>query len=533
MENDRPPIPSDDIVITCTPQAPQEGAHCPSMDKPWKIIIADDEKEVHDITKMVLADYTYEGQPLEFYSTYSMKETVDLLERETGFAIILLDVVMEEDDSGLKVAKFIRKTIKDKFIRIILRTGQPGKAPEQAVIMEYDINDYKSKTELTAQKLFTTVTTSLRSFRDMKIIDKNRKGLEQIIHSSSHLFEFKSLKKFATGVLTQLLAILKLDEDSLYIRNTAFATANGEGELTILAATGKFEAYIDQPVDTILPMIILERLRKAVETKTDIFEGDAYVGYFHTKKNSQNLIYMTGCSRLDDMDRDLLRIFASNVAIAFDNVSLSRELADTQKEIIFTLGEIVETRSTETANHVLRVSLFSRLLAEKKGLPPEQADLLQLASPMHDIGKIGIPDSILNKPSRLTPEEFEVIKMHTAIGYSILQKSDQEIMKAAAIIAFQHHERWDGLGYPNMIEGDDIHIFGRITAIADVFDALSHKRVYKEPWHMDHIVELFKDEQERTFDPELTQLFLDHRQEFIDINNQYPETRETSSKSIW
>ncbi|MBU0992793.1 MAG: DUF3369 domain-containing protein [Proteobacteria bacterium] len=532
MEKENTPNISDDLIKYKKDDISTTSAQSDETN-PWKIIIADDEKEVHEITKMVLSDYIYEGHPLKFYSTYSMSETIALLEKEPHFAIILLDVVMEEDDSGLQVAQYIRETLRDSFLRIILRTGQPGKAPERSVIMEYDINDYKSKTELTAQKLFTAITTSLRSYRDIRIIDKNRKGLEQIIHSSTHLFEFKSMKKFATGVLTQLLSILRLDEDSLYIRNSAFAVDDGEGGLIILAATGKFENYVDQPVHTILPEIILERLRKAVEAKTDIFEGDAYIGYFHTKKNSQNLIYMTGCSRLGDMDRNLLRIFASNVAIAFDNVSLSRELVATQKEIIFTLGEIVETRSTETANHVLRVSVFSELLSNKAGLSDSQTDLLKLASPMHDIGKIGVPDAILNKPSRLTPEEFDIIKLHTTVGYSILQNSEREIMQAAAIIALQHHERWDGFGYPKGLSGKDIHIFGRITAIADVFDALSHKRIYKEPWSMENIITLFRDEQGKSFDPELTQIFLDNQKKFMEINAQYPETNEPQKKSIW
>lgn len=530
MEKKKIPTLSNDELITFIDDEPQEEEPRSQESNPWKIIIADDEKEVHDITRMVLADYLYDGRPLQFYSTYSMQETIDLLSSQSHFAIILLDVVMEEDDSGLKVAKYIRESLKDHFIRIILRTGQPGKAPERSVISEYDINDYKSKTELTAQKLSTAITTSLRSYRDMRIIEKNRKGLEQILLSSPQLFEFKSLKQFATGVLTQLLSILRLDEDSLYIRNSAFAVDHGDGSLIILAATGKFTDFVDRPIHAILPEKILERLKKAVSEKTDIFENDAYIGYFHSKKNSQNLIYMSGINRLNEMDKNLLRIFASNVAIAFDNVSLSRELESTREEIIYTLGEIVDTRSTETANHVLRVSLFTERMARMAGLSKNETGLIRLASPMHDIGKIGVPEAILNKPARLTPEEFEIVKLHSEVGFNVLKNSDSDIMRNAAIIAHQHHERWDGMGYPQKLSANNIHIFGRITAIADVFDALSHKRIYKSAWSREAVVAYFMEEQGKSFDPALTRIFLENPDHFFEINTLHPEPGETTKE---
>lgn len=518
---------SNDELMTFIDDEPQGESDPSNKQNPWKIIIADDEKEVHDITKMVLSDFLYDDRSLQFYSTYSMRETIDLLNSQSHFSIILLDVVMEEDDSGLKVAKYIRETLKDQFIRIILRTGQPGKAPERSVISEYDINDYKSKTELTAQKLSTSITTSLRSYRDMRIIEKNRKGLEQILLSSPQLFEFKSLKQFATGVLTQLLSILRLDEDSLYIRNSAFAADHGDGSLIILAATGKFQHYVDTPIHAILPEKILGRLKKAVSEQTDIFENDAYIGYFHSKKNSQNLIYMSGINRLNEMDKNLLRIFASNVAIAFDNVSLSQELESTRDEIIYTLGEVVDTRSTETANHVLRVSLFAERIARMAGLSENEANLIRLSSPMHDIGKIGVPEAILNKPASLTPEEFEVVKRHAEIGYSILKNRDSDIMRKAAIIAHQHHERWDGNGYPQRLSGRRIHLFGRITALADVFDALSHKRVYRSAWDREAVVAYFKEEEGKSFDPELTRILLENMDLFFELNALHSDPGET------
>jgi len=195
-----------------------------------------------------------------------------------------------------------------------------------------------------------------------------------------------------------------------------------------------------------------------------------------------------------------------------------------QKEIIFTLGEALESRSEETANHVRRVSLYSSLLATKIGLSKEEMEIIKIAVPMHDIGKIGIPDSILNKPGKLNPSEWKKMQEHPTIAYKLLKKNNGIIMKSAATIAYQHHENWDGTGYPQGLKGEKIDIYGRIAAIADVFDALSHKRCYrKEAWPIEEIIQLFKDQKGKQFDPIITQTFLDNTEEFIHILSTYPD----------
>ena len=198
--------------------------------------------------------------------------------------------------------------------------------------------------------------------------------------------------------------------------------------------------------------------------------------------------------------------------------SLAKEIEETQRDIIYTLGSVTETRSHEVGNHVKRVADISYLLAIKYGLSEEDAKLLKMASPMHDIGKIGIHDNILNKPSKLSKEEFEIIKIHTTIGHSILKKSKRWLLKTAAIVALQHHEWWNGKGYPNQLSGDDIHIFGRITAIADVFDALTHKRLYKHAWSVDSALKEIKSLRGRQFQPEIVDIFFDNIGLILKIN---------------
>lgn len=184
------------------------------------------------------------------------------------------------------------------------------------------------------------------------------------------------------------------------------------------------------------------------------------------------------------------------------------EIVRTQHDLIETLCVVVEGRSHETANHTLRVGQTAALLAHLAGLAPDQVDLLRQAAPMHDLGKIAIPDAILNKPGKLTPEEYRLMQTHASVGHRILDQSDRALLRAAAIVAHDHHERWDGKGYPRGLRGESIHVFGRIVAICDVFDALTSDRVYRPAMPMSKALAIMKEGRGTQFDPQLLDLFL-------------------------
>lgn len=489
----------------------------------WKVIIVDDEQEVHHLTKMVLSDFEFDGKRLEFVSAFSEAEAYRIIQDNPDTAIILLDVVMDQDDSGLKIVKYIREQLKFQAVRIILRTGQPGQAPERMVISNYDINDYKEKTELTTQKLFTTIMAALRSYRDIMVIENNKIGLERIIKSSAALFELQSMKKFASGVLTQLTSILNLHKNALHCNS--FAVAKGQEEIYVLAATGDYSFDENGKIQDIVPPHVLKSIEDTFREKQSSYFEDHFVCYFQSKSGMENVIYFEGSKKLNEWNRYLIEIYCSNVSVAFENIYLSEEVENTQKEIIFTLGEIAETRSKETGYHVKRVAEYSKLLALIYGLPEEEAELIRLASSMHDVGKVAIPDAILTKPGKLTPEEFDIIKTHANIGYAMLNHSNRKIIKAAAVIAHQHHEKYNGQGYPNGLSGEQIHIYGRIVALADVFDALCSERVYKKAWVLEEILDFFKKESGQHFDPVLVDIFFRHLDEILRIREQYSDTK--------
>lgn len=202
-------------------------------------------------------------------------------------------------------------------------------------------------------------------------------------------------------------------------------------------------------------------------------------------------------------------------------IKLNEDILASQMEILHTLGELGEVRSKETGDHVNRVSLFSELIAKEYGCSNKEAQLLKMASPMHDIGKVIIPDSILLKPAKLTQEEFECMKNHTTYGYEIFAKSKHELLQTAALVAHEHHEKWDGTGYPRGLKGKETHIFARITAIADVFDALTNNRVYKKAWSIEETIELIKSEKNKAFEPKLVDVFLKNIDKILKIKKQY------------
>ncbi|MGZ9045629.1 MAG: DUF3369 domain-containing protein [Telluria sp.] len=489
---------------------------------PWKVLLVDDEPDIHDVTKLTLSRFRMDGRALAFLHAYTGAEAKEVLARESDIALVFLDVVMENEDSGLEVARWMREDLNNTFTRIVLRTGQPGQAPEERVIVNYDINDYKEKTELDRTKLFTTTFAALRAYRDImkveeaRLVQMNyREGLERVIAASAHIFQQRNLKDFASGLLQQVVALLRL-EQSMLLRLSGASILAGESEYEILAKIG------DIGEENLGPELMAQ-LDDARSNRISRLQGDTYVGYFPNSSGKASLLVLKGVEEISDIDAQLLEVFCSGVAIAFDNILLTQEITDTQAELILRLGDVVESRSNEAGNHVRRMSQVCHLLAQVSGLPEDETAVLMHAAPMHDIGKIATPDAVLLKPGALTPSEWEIMKLHPTVGLSILDGSTRPILKAAAVIAHQHHEKYDGSGYPQGLKGEAIHKYARIVAVADVFDALSHKRCYKEAWPMDQVVGHLREVAGRHLDPQYVELLIQNIDKAQEINANWPD----------
>jgi len=488
----------------------------------YKVIIADDDDEIHRVTKMILRDFYFEGKKLEFIDTYSGDETMRVLEEHPDTAIVLLDVVMERSHAGLEVVEYLRNVLKNNLTRIVLRTGQPGEAPEEKIIRDFDINDYRLKTELTVKRLNTTLYSALRNYRDLRRLERHRNGLEKIIQTSARLFEHNSLKEFLTSILDELSNFHSEKTDMLYIREGAdressgFVTMERRNKNTIVAGTGKYESFVGMEIETIPDLNFINRWMHGEKEDGAIIHGveEGVIIKSNGKSHLSNYIFIEG--EKAGFDMELIHIFLANYSIALDNYILNNMVNTTQKEIVFALGEIVDSHFEETGSHVKRISEMMYQFALCNHYSYSECEVVKVASTMHDLGKIAIPDSIIKKPGRLDTDEFETIKTHTTHGYKILSKSDLEVLKIAADIALNHHEKYDGSGYPAGKTGKEISLNARMLSIVDVFDAMTHRRIYKEAAPVEEVLAYINSQKGTHFDPNLVDVFMSNLNVILD-----------------
>ena len=317
-------MPEEKKLLKLKPAPTLAGENSPKR-KDWRILVVDDDEEIHSVTRMILGNVRYKGGGIELLHAYSAVEARTILEREPNIAAILLDVVMESDDAGLKLVKWIREELDNLAVRIILRTGQPGQAPEERVIVDYDINDYKAKSELTAQKLFTSVVAALRSYETIVSLDKTRQGLEKILDSTSTLFQVHSIQQFGSGVLTQLSAFLGCQpngvicmQDDPNALNEGRAPCSG---LQILASAGEYRDCLTCNMDnTCKHQRMLQLVHKALEERQNQMTDDFTVLHIETGSTAATVALLySSLGQADENDRRLLQVFSSKIAIAFAN----------------------------------------------------------------------------------------------------------------------------------------------------------------------------------------------------------------------
>ena len=298
----------------------------------WKIAVVDDDPAVHEGTRFALYDYSLGGQGVEILSAYSAEEGRELMRTTANIAVILLDVVMETDEAGLELVDYIRNDLKNETVRIILRTGQPGQAPERRVIIDYDINDYKAKTELTADKLFTSLTAALRSYQQLERMVQTRRGLEIIIDAASTLYDFRSMQRLAEGVLTQLASLLNVDcAGILVLRDDGGAAGS---EFSVLAGSGCYSRFIGTTSSKALDQDLRQMVEAAFQRRKNEFADHRSVLYLRTGSGREVVVLLQAERPLSETDRALVEIFSSRLSIAFDNVILYQQLheANTQLE---------------------------------------------------------------------------------------------------------------------------------------------------------------------------------------------------------
>ena len=505
---------------------------------PWKLLIIDDEPDIHAATVMALDGFSFADRKLRLLHAYSAAEAREILATHSDIAMAFVDVVMESDDAGLQLVKYIREELNNLMIRLVIRTGQPGVAPERTVIEQFDIDDYKEKTELTVQKLFTSTRGGIKAYRDLMVIENNKKGLELILSGAPELYRIKSLQDFLHGVLTQVIGLCSMGESSLVAGNRRDTTAKmprvlvvTTGHLTndlmLFCGTGRYSDV------TTVPQDILEYYQQVAKNGNPLTTGKQEKICLPLKAKGQELgfVYLENASALSESDIRLLEVLTHQFSAAFENHQLFNQLeishnslVDANNHAIFMLGMASEMKDRETGNHINRIIYYTEAIARQMGVPNGQANAFGMSSMLHDLGKLGIPDRIIQKPGRLNDDEFKIVKSHPDLALKIL--GDNKWFELAREIAHCHHEKWDGSGYPGGLTGEDIPFAARIVAIADVWDALISERPYKQPWPMQEAIAEIKRSSGTHFDPAVVEafVFLYEAGEIQKISAQFPST---------
>lgn len=344
----------------------------------WKVLVVDDEPDVHAITKLSLKNFTFDGKGIQFLDAASGKEAEEILKLHQDMAAALVDVVMETEDAGLRLVSFIREELRNTAIRLIIRTGQPGAAPERYVIDHYDIDDYKDKTELVAQKLYTTIRSAIKSYRDISIIHRNRLGLEKILNAAPDLYRIQPMQRFFEGVLTQMIGCCHLGDHNLISTINGFlAISEEESGISIQAGTGRF-AENSGKAD-------LERIISEFKADKNSLPEGALLLPLKIHEQIKGFIYMEDARLTGEADRHLIHIMANQCAAALANLNLYHNL-DAANKLNERKNQFLGMAAHDLRNPLAGVEMALTMLdmTASNRLKPDELEFIELAKSLND-----------------------------------------------------------------------------------------------------------------------------------------------------
>ena len=310
-------------LVFADERPPAGGEPAPAL-PPWRILVVDDDADVHEATRFALKGVPILGRPVEFLHAHSGAEALDVLRREAEVAVVLLDVVMETPDAGLRIVSAIREELQLTNLRIVLRTGQPGQAPEMDAISRYDINDYKTKNELTRNKLFTTLTAALRSYDQLRRLDASRRGLEKIIAASNDVMTRPGLNSFAEGIILQIASLIGVAPEGLVCASTSrdLAAKGALPSVAVIAAAGRFSGYIDKSLDDIAEPRITSALRQSLRERRNLVAPHSVTLFFDTPDHHAYAVFIDSDQPIRPPDQNLLQMFCTNMSLCAQNIQL-------------------------------------------------------------------------------------------------------------------------------------------------------------------------------------------------------------------
>ncbi len=394
---------------------------------PWRILVVDDEEDIHSVTRLILTKIVFKNRPVELLNAYSAFEAREILAREKNIAVILLDVVMETDDAGLRLVKIIREDLNNHEVRIILRTGQPGQAPEERVIVDYDINDYKAKNELTSQKLFTAVISACRAYETIMSLNKTRRGLEKILHSSDSLFKIQSMHEFASGILTQLSLFLDCHPQGIICieQNTDVEVepiSCLSNSMKIIAVTEEFECCLRCNLDHSCGHgEIATLIQKALHERKNQFSEQYSAFYLDTNNDKATIALVYSEKEIEKHDLELLEVFTSKISIALANA------IHYQKMVTFEKAAVTDyLTGLNNRRQLLRLGLPMLALANRNNRLAVAMIDIDFFKHVNDAHGHDIGDLVLKHVAKMLSERFrscDVIARYGGEEFCILAPS--------------------------------------------------------------------------------------------------------------
>lgn len=481
--------------------------------QPWKILVVENDQKNQDLSLCALDQIDFFGRTVEPIMTHSTSEARQWLKQEPNIAIALINLTLEHERSGLELVEYIRHELGNAHMRLIIRTTLTDHIPEHELIDRYDIDGCVHKGVRSRHHLYTTIRTALKSYRDIMTLEINCENLEKTLTATPTLYlaDKDCFQKYSKDILIQIATFCLLPDEPPETAADGFILSFHRAGGQLWAGLGKFSnPTTDLPSNSNASKLI-RHCTRIIRERREPLAGEVPEHALLMPLGEENsppvgLIYLEHTAHLTDHDHQLIRILLHRLTSALENLRLHEEIKQANHESLYMLAQAADYKDQNTGEHIHRMSKQVRLLAMEMGIPEEQAVEMGEVSILHDIGKLGLPDSILQKNGPLTDHERELMQQHPLIGANILHKHPG--FKQAAEIALNHHERWDGKGYPYGLSGTQIPLAARIVAVVDVFDALRHERPYKRAWPLSECLDALRSDAGHQFDSEAVDAFL-------------------------
>lgn len=497
---------------------------------PWKILIADDDRDVHVATHMALRGVGFRGRELTFLDAYSGAETLAVLQENPDIALVFLDVIMETEAAGLAAARQIRESGFD-LVRIIIRTGFPGQAPERQVIVDYDIHDYKEKTGLSVQKLFTSVISALRAYDDLVALESHRRGLMCVLESVSW-FDFNAVQRYVAGMLSEFSSLARLETERVVMlsRPTLEPTATP----VVVASMGNWPGPQEPVLMSDLPLPVADLAGETL-AKMQGLSGAGGRTLLVRNFGVDLVVFAAGDNAFAQADEVLLEVFLSKVCQAISNQQTFADMAEVRDAVLFGVALRAERWNTNAGVELKQlarlVSAIARRLRTTLVFPNEIDDAFMSnianAALLHDLGNDALPAGLLGKGGCFDVAECALMQSHVGAGLEALTyfsaiASHSTLLDLAGKIISCHHERFDGAGYPLGLAGDAIALPARIFAVADAYVAMISSRPHRSAMPSSIACEAIKTGAGSCYDPRIVEAF----QAVVDVDpiNQWAST---------